>query len=79
MAKQTFDQYLEEFRETQQAVNALTEASYEAHDNSYAYVAGYYGSMVADLIAQLPRAKRAEYREQLNRKALEFVTRKETV
>ncbi len=72
MARQTFTQYLDEFRETQQAVNAMTDASYKVHDNNYAYVAGYYGSLVADLIAQLPKAKRAEYREQLFQKAQEF-------
>lgn len=76
MARQTFTQYLDEFRETQQAVNAMTDATYKAHDN-YAYAAGYFGSLIADLVAQLPKAKRAEVRAQLLAKAEEF--KKETV
>jgi glucan phosphoethanolaminetransferase (alkaline phosphatase superfamily) len=66
-----FEQYLAEFRETQQAVNAVTDSTYKLY-NDYGYAAGYYGSMVADLIAQLPKAKRAEYRERLRQKAKEF-------
>ena len=76
MARQTFDQYLAEFRETQQAVNSMTDATYKTYGD-YAYVAGYFGSVIADLVSQLPKAKRAEVREQLRRKAAEF--QKETV
>lgn len=76
MARQTFDQYLAEFRQTQQAVNSMTDASYKNYGD-FAYAAGYFGSMIADLVAQLPKAKRAEVREQLLRKAAEF--HKETV
>ena len=71
MARQTFTQYLDEFRETQQAVNAMTDAAHKLHEN-YAYVAGYYGSMIADLVSQLPKAKRAEVREQLRKQAQKF-------
>ncbi len=66
-----FEKYLAEFRETQQAVNSLSDNSYKLYSD-YGYAAGYFGSMVADLIAQLPKAKRAEYREQMLRKAKEF-------
>ncbi len=66
-----FEQYLAEFRETQQAVNAVTDSTYKLYED-YGYAAGYFGSMVADLVAQLPKAKRAEYREQMLRKAKEF-------
>lgn len=71
MARQTFDQYLAEFRETQQAVNAMTDATYKNYGD-YAYVAGYYGSMIADLVALLPKAKRAEVRAQLLNQANKF-------
>jgi len=63
-ARQTFNQYLDEFRETQQAVNAMSDASHKLYGD-YAYAAGYFGSMIADLVAQLPKAKRAEVRAQL--------------
>ena len=79
MARQTFTQYLDEFRETQQAVNAMTDATHKVYGD-YAYACGYYGSVIADLISQLPKAKRAEYRAQLLAKAEEFKQQmKETV
>ena len=74
-AQEKFNAYLDEARSTQQAVNALTDSTHQLYGD-YAYAAGYFGSMVADLVAQLPRAKRAQYREQMLRKANEF---KETV
>lgn len=64
MARQTFDQYLAEFRETQQAINAMSDTTHKLYGD-YAYAAGYFGSMIADLVAQLPKAKRAEVRAQL--------------
>jgi len=64
MARQTFDQYLAEFRETQQAINAMSDSTHKLYGD-YAYAAGYFGSMIADLVAQLPKAKRAEVRAQL--------------
>ena len=64
MARQTFNQYLEEFRETQQAINAMSDSTHKLYGD-YAYAAGYFGSMIADLVAQLPKAKRAEVRAQL--------------
>lgn len=64
MAKQTFDQYLAECRETQQAVTAMTDSSHSLY-GSYAYAAGYMGSMIADLVALLPKAKRQQVRDQL--------------
>ena len=71
MARQTFDNYLAEFRETQQAVNGLTDSTYKLYGD-YGYAAGYYGSMIADLISQLPKHKRAEYRQTLLQKSKEF-------
>lgn len=64
MARQTFDQYLAEFRETQQAINAMSDATHKLYGD-YGYAAGYFGSMIADLVSQLPKAKRAEVRAQL--------------
>ena len=52
MARQTFDQYLAEFRETQQAINAMSDSTHKLYGD-YAYAAGYFGSMIADLVAQL--------------------------
>jgi hypothetical protein len=70
-AQQKFNEYLDECRETQQSVNAFTDASHKLHGD-YAYAAGYFGSLVADLVSQLPKAKRAEYRAQLFRQAEKF-------
>lgn len=63
-AQQKFNEYLDECRETQQAVNSMCDASHKLYGD-YAYAAGYFGSMIADLVAQLPKAKRAEVRAQL--------------
>ena len=67
-AAQKWDEYLAEFRETQQAVNAMTDSSHSLY-NDYAYAAGYYGSMIADLVSLLPKAKRAQVRAQLLQQA----------
>ena len=53
MTKMTYS----EIRET---VGQLTDASRAYHEN-YAFAAGYLGSMVAELVAQLPKNKQAEY------------------
>ena len=70
-AQQKFNEYLDECRETQQAINSMTDASYKLYED-YAYAAGYYGSMIADLVSQLPKAKRAEVRAQLLKQAEKF-------
>lgn len=75
-AEAKFNEYLADCRATTEAVNALTDRSYEFYDG-YAYAAGFLGSMLREAIAELPRARREAMREQLNRKAQEFVTRKE--
>lgn len=61
-AQQKFNEYLDESRETNNAVNEFIEASYN-NNEGYAYAAGYLGSVVKDLIGQLPKAKRAEMRQ----------------
>jgi hypothetical protein len=64
-AQQKFNEYLDECRETSEAVSEFTKA---AHDNygNYAYAAGYLESMIKDVINQLPKAKRAEMRVKFN-------------
>lgn len=64
-AAQKWDEYLAECRETNDAVNEFTRASYDNYGN-YAYAAGYLESMIKDLIGQLPKAKRAELRDRFN-------------
>ena len=61
-AQQKFNEYLDECRETSQAVTAFTSAAYDNYGN-YAYACGSLESMVKDLIGELPKAKRAEMRQ----------------
>jgi hypothetical protein len=63
-----FNAYLDESRETRGAVNEFVETSYDLY-KSYGHSTGYLQSLVGDLISQLPKAKRAEYRAQLLRQA----------
>ena len=67
-AQQKFNEYLAECQETRDAVNEMTAASYDRYEG-HSYAAGYLGSMVVELIGMLPKAKRAEFREQLFRQA----------
>ncbi len=68
-AQQKFAEYLDESRETRDAINEVEKASRENHDGSYAYACGVFSMMLGDVIAQLPKAKRVELREQLLRTA----------
>ena len=68
-AQQKFNEYLEESRETRDAINELEKAARENHDGSYAYACGVYSVLLGDIIAELPKARRAEIREQLLRTA----------
>ena len=61
-AQQRFNEYLEECRETNDAVNEFTKSSYENY-KGYAYAAGALESIVKDLISELPKARRAELRQ----------------
>ena len=69
-AQQKFNEYLEESRETRNAINELTDRTNETYDG-YAFAAGYLGSMLADVISELPKARRAELRDRLLAKAQE--------
>ena len=70
-AQQKFNEYLDECRETTQAVNALVNESNEYHEG-YAFSAGFLGMMLQDAIGELPKAKRSEMRDRLLRKAQEL-------
>jgi hypothetical protein len=67
-AQDKFNEYLTESRETTDLVSDVVETSYDLHKN-YGYAAGYLQSMVNELIAQLPKAKRVQYRDKLYRQA----------
>lgn len=63
-AQQKFNEYLDECRETSDAVNQFVESSYDNY-KSYGHAAGALITIVCDLIADLPKAKRAEMRQRL--------------
>jgi hypothetical protein len=67
-AQQKFDEYLAECRETSQSINDMVQSSYDLYGN-YAYSAGYLQSLLAEVIDQLPKAKRDGIRNQLRRQA----------
>jgi len=67
-AAQKFDEYLAECRETSQSINDMVESSCKLYGN-YSYAAGYMQSMLAEVIDQLPKAKREGLRNQLRRQA----------
>jgi len=67
-AQQKFDEYLAECRETSQSINDMVQSSYDLYGN-YAYSAGYLQSLLAEVIDQLPKAKREGLRNQLRRQA----------
>lgn len=62
-AQDKFNEYLDECRETNDAVNEFVKASYENNDRSYSYAAGYLESMLKEVITELPKARRAEIRK----------------
>lgn len=66
-AQQKFSEYLDECRETRDAINEVEKASRENCDGSYAFACGVFSMMLGDVISELPKARRAELREQLFR------------
>ncbi len=68
-AQEKFNEYLDECRETRDAINELERAARENHDGSYAYACGVYSALLADVIGELPKKRRIEIREQLLRSA----------
>jgi chemotaxis protein histidine kinase CheA len=67
-AQQKFNEYLDECRETSDAVSEFVETSYDNY-KSYSQAAGALESMVKDLISELPKARRAEIRERFRKMA----------
>lgn len=72
-AQQKFNEYLDECRETREALGAFEKAVQEKYNGSgYAYIAGYLMTQLQDAITHLPKAKRAEFRENFLRAAQKF-------
>lgn len=72
-AQQKFNEYLDECRETREAIGAFERAVQEKYDGSgYAYIAGYLMTQLQDAIIHLPKAKRAEFRENFLSAAKKF-------
>jgi hypothetical protein len=63
-AQDKFNAYLAEFRETSDVVNDFVDSSYD-NNKSYAYAAGALSVIVKELIAEMPRAKRAKLRDRI--------------
>lgn len=61
-AQDKFNEYLDESRETNDAVNEFVKASYE-NNRTYSYTSGYLESMLKEVINELPKARRAEIRK----------------
>lgn len=70
-AQAKFNEYMDECRETSYSINELVDRSKEATD-SYAYAAGFLGSVLQEAIAELPKARRADFRNRLLRQAQKF-------
>jgi hypothetical protein len=63
-AQQRFNEYLDECRETREALGQFEKAAQTRYDdNGYAYIAGYMMTQLQDAIIGLPKARRAEFRE----------------
>jgi hypothetical protein len=67
-AQQKWNEYLDESRETMAAINEVSNRTNELYEG-YAFAAGFLGMTLADAIALLPKARRAEFRERLLKQA----------
>jgi hypothetical protein len=67
-AQQKWNEYLEESRETMNAINEVSNRTNELYEG-YAYAAGFLGMTLADAIALLPKAQREEFRQRLLKQA----------
>lgn len=63
-AQQKFNEFLDESRETRDAINEFEAAARENY-KSYAFAAGVFATLLGDVIAELPKARRAALRDQL--------------
>ena len=62
-AQQKFNEYLDDYQETQDAVREFVNVSADNY-KGYAYAAGALQTMIADVISELPKARRAKLRDQ---------------
>lgn len=65
-ARDRLNAMLVETAQTRETLNAFVKAT-QAKTEAYSYAAGYLQSLAAELIMELPKAKREEYRAQLER------------
>ena len=70
-AQQKFNEYLNECHSTTDAVNAVVNSSNEFY-KGYAFAAGFLGMILSDAISELPKARRADFRARLMKKADEI-------
>ena len=63
-AQEKFNEFSAESNETRDAVHELVKQSYDFY-TSHSHACGYLESLCSELIMELPKAKRAKYREQL--------------
>lgn len=67
-ARDRLNAMITESAQTREVLNAFVKATQEKTE-AYSYAAGYLQSLAAELIMELPKAKREEYRAQLERAA----------
>lgn len=63
-AQQKWNEYLDESRDTMNSINELTNRTNERYEG-YAFAAGALGMILADAIGELPKARRAEFRDRI--------------
>ncbi len=63
-AQQKFNEYLDECRETQNALNEVERTTRENYGD-YAYACGVFSSLLSRTISELPKARRESYRQEL--------------
>jgi hypothetical protein len=66
-----FEKMLVETRLSNQAIDALNEATIQAYGN-YSYAAGYLGSMLVRAMNEMPKHRRAEFRQILAQQTKEL-------
>lgn len=65
-AQEKFNELLAEAHETSDAVREMVNASYD-RSGGYGYACGVLESILKDAIAELPKARRAQFRAELYR------------
>jgi hypothetical protein len=61
----SYTQYLAVRDEVAPLLKEFSQATYEASGGSYAYTAGYYESVICELLAEVSKAKRQSFMRQL--------------